>query len=208
MLTYDDLVTELEEGWLAAGLHEHAVIESVVPSSHDRSYKAELFPEHPEPLTEDTMPPWAELNFIWTAMHQLRAEGREIAAEPVDLSWTYTVNVRGMNERNDHELVRMFQKAVQSGFQRIYPLEADEMEPVAVEVRRIYQGDRQNLNQVYLQLVSINLTDLSDQWNDRDPRALRVVIRAEVQLAAAIIQALSETFTPTGRGSYRTVDAA
>lgn len=208
MLTYDDLVAELEEAWAAVGLHEHTLIESVTPATHDRSYKVDLFPEHPEPLTDENMPPWVEVNFVWSALHQLRSEGRDLGAEPFEMTWMYNVNVRGMNERSDVELVRMFQKAVQGAFKRYYPIEAEEIEPVPVEVRRTYQGDAAGLRMAYLQLVSPNITDLSDQWTERDPRALRTLIRNEVHLAAAIIQALANVFTPRGHGSYQTVEAA
>lgn len=208
MLTYDDLVASLEDSWPVVGLHEHALIESVLPTTHDRTYKVELFPEHPEPLTEENMPPWVEVNFTWSALHQLRSEGRELPPEPLDLTWTYTVSVQGMPERSDHELVRLFQRVVHAAFLRFYPVEAEEMEPVAVDVRRIYQGDGPRLRQAYVQLVSANITDLSDQWAERDPRGLRALIKTEVQLASAIIHGLAEVFAPNGRGSYRPVDAA
>ncbi len=208
MLTYDDLVAALEDAWEAAGLHEHTLTESVQPSSHDRSYKAELFPDHPDPLTEENMPPWVEVAFVWSALHQLRSEGRDIPPEPLDLAWTYTVNVQGMLERNDQELVRLFQRVVQTAFRRFYPAEAEEMEPVIVEVRRIYQGDGVRLRQAYLQLVSINITDLSDQWSEPDPRGLRTVMKTELQFVSAVLHGLTEVFAPNGRGGYRSVDAA
>lgn len=209
MPTYDELLSELESAWAAVDLHEHEYIESIIPASHDRTVKIELFPEHDEPLAYENTPPWAELNFTWSAIHQLRSEGRNIASEPLDLSWTYTVNVRGMQERSDIELVRMFQRAVQQAFERYYPAEAVEMDPVAVEVRRTYQSDGQRIRQEFLQLVSTNITDMSEQWADHEPRALRAILRTELQLVATIIANLNDTFfSPTGRGGYHTVDAA
>lgn len=209
MLTYDELLNEIETAWAGVGLHEHEYIESVIPSSHDRMVKAELFPEHDEPLSFENTPPWVELTFSWSAVHQLRSEGRNIASEPLDLGWMYMVYVRNMPERNDIELTRMFQRAVQSAFEQHYPLEATEMDPVAVEVRRVYQSDGQRIRQEYVQLVSSHVTDLSEQWNEREPRALRGLMRIELQLVATIIANLSDTFfSPTGRGGYHTVDAA
>jgi hypothetical protein len=208
MLTYDDLVTGLEDAWLAVGFHEHAFVESVIPATHDRSLKVELFPEHDEPLTSENSPPWLDLSFTWSAVHQLVAEGREIPAEPLDLSWTYTATAVGQADRSDAELVRMFQRAVHNAFQRYYPAEAAEMEPIAVEVRRIYMSSGQRLELDYIQLVSSTVSDLFEQWPDRDMPGLRSLLRVEMQLASAIIANLTESFTPRGRGGYRSVDAA
>jgi hypothetical protein len=208
MLTYDDLVSGLEDAWLAVGLHEHAFIESVIPTTHDRTCKVELFPEHEEPLTNENIPPWLEIGFTWSAVHQLISEGRELPSEPLDLTWAYTATLQGSQDRNDIELVRMFQRAVQSAFVRYYPNEAAEMEPVAVEVRKVYQSDGQKLQVEYTQLLSTTISDIFEQWSDRDLTGLRALLRVELQLAGAIIANLSDAFTPRGRGGYRTVDAA
>ncbi len=208
MLTYDDLVTGLEDAWLAVGLHEHVFVESVIPATHDRSCKVELFPEHDEPLSSDNMPPYLELSFTWSPVHQLISEGRDMPSEPLDLTWTYTATINGKAERSDVELVRMFQRAVQAAFQRYYPAEAAEMEPVSVEVRRVYQPGSQRLQLDYIQLVSSTISDLFEQWPDRDLGSLRSLLRTELQLASAIINNLADAFTPKGRGGYKTVDAA
>ena len=78
MLTYDDLVTGLEDAWLGVGLHEHSFVESVVPATTDRTLTVELFPEHEEPLTAESMPPWLDLSYTWSAVHQLLSEGRTL----------------------------------------------------------------------------------------------------------------------------------
>lgn len=208
MLNYDELVTGLEDAWLMVGLHEHAFVESVIPATHDRTCKIELFPEHDEPLTHDNMPPYLELNFTWSPVHQLLAEGRELPGESLDLTWTYTATVVNQQDRSDIELVRMFQRAVLNAFQRFYPAEAAEMDPVAVEVRRIYQSGGQRLQLDYTQLVSSTVSDLFDLWPDRDLQSLRTLLRLEMQLASAIIANLADSFSPRGRGGYRTVDAA
>lgn len=208
MLTYEDIVASLEDAWVAAGLHEHALVESVVPSAHDRSYRVELFPEHSEPLTAENIPPWVEVNFTWSALHQIRSEHHDISSEPLDLVWTYTVSAHGMQERTDQELVRLFHKAFHRAFQRFYPDEVTQVDAPAVEVRRIYQWDGQRSKPTYIQLVSTNITDLSEQWEEADPRVLANLIQIEVHFAGAFIRALSEAFNPGGRGGYRTVDAA
>lgn len=212
MLSYDELVDGLEDAWVAAGLHEHALVESVQPDTHDRSYRAELFPEHGEPLTEETMPPWVEVTFAWSAAHQLRAEGRDVETEALNLVWTYMLMVPGaLRDQADSALVRRFQKAVYSALRRFYPVEASEIGQVAVEVRRVYQSSSQQVHLAYLQLVSTNVTDMSDQWDDPDPLALRRMIRSETQLASAVLRALRDTFSTDrdgGNDGYRSVDTA
>lgn len=208
MLTYDDLVSSLEDAWLAVGFHEHAFIESVIPTTHDRTCKVDLFPDHEEPLTNDNIPPWLEIGFTWSAVNQLISEGREIPIEPLDVTWSYTATLMGNQERNDIELVRMFQRAVHNAFVRYYPAEAAEMEPIGVEVRRIYQSDGQKLFVESIQLVSTTVSDIFEQWENRDLAGLRILLRVEMQLASAIIANLSESFSPRGRGGYRSVDAA
>lgn len=208
MLSYDELVTSLEDAWLLAGFHEHAFIESVVPATHDRGFKLELFPDHDEPLSNENMPPFLELSFTWSPVHQLLAEGRDLPVEPLDLTWSYTATVSAQHERSDLELVRMFQRAVILAFQRYYPVEAADMEPIAVEVRRIYLPGAQPLQLDYIQLVSSTVADLFEQWSERDLAALRTLLRQEFLLASAIIDHLTDAFSPRGRGGYKTVDAA
>ena len=61
VITYDELAAGLEDAWIMAGLHEHALYENIHPETLDRSYRVELFPEHPEPLNENNSPPWVEM---------------------------------------------------------------------------------------------------------------------------------------------------
>jgi hypothetical protein len=76
-------------------------------------------------------------------------------------------------------------------------------------VRRVYHAsNNQRPRLAYIQLVSTNLTDLSEQWNTRDPLSLRQTLRSELQLVSAIVRALADGFYPDGNGSYRTVDTA
>jgi hypothetical protein len=209
MLTYDDLAGGLEDAWVAAQLHEHSLIEAVVPDIHDRTFRAELFPEHPEPLTDMSMPPWVELAFTWTAAHQLRSEGRTgIGNEPLELTWIYNVPVHGMTDRNDNEFVRMFQRAVQTAYARVVGESGLDMPEVAVEVRRMYLTADRHAIPAFIQLVSSNVTDLSELWQGVDAVALRETLGAEMQFAAAVINALAEVFAPGGRGGYRSVDTA
>jgi hypothetical protein len=212
MVSYDELVATLEDAWVAAGLHEHALAETYTPATHERGFRAELFPEHDELLDDSTMPPWVELTFVWNAAHQLRAEGREIEHEPLDLNWTYLVLVQmNLRDRTDSELVQMFQRAVQRAMQRVFPNELGEPLFVPVDVRRVYHNNAQHQPVLaQIQLVSTNLTDLLEQWNPHDMGALRRAVRREVQLASVILQSLSDTFggQSNGRGTYRPVETA
>jgi hypothetical protein len=209
MLAYDELIDGLESAWISAGLHEHALIETIQPDTLERSYRVELFPEHPEPLTEENIPPWVEVNFVWQTSHQLCAEGRSVEPDELDLMWSYMVFVRSaMRDYEDRELVRMFQRAMQAGLHRLYPNSSDSPEPIAVEIRRTYQHNGQRTRLAYVQVVGTRITDLSQQWNDPDPLALRRLLRAEINLASATIQALTDAFQPGGNGGYQSVDTA
>lgn len=206
--TFDELVTALEDAWLTAGLHEHLIIESVVPETLDRTYRAELFPEHDEPLTPGNSPPWVEVNLTWTAAHQLYSEGRDIAPGPLELAWTYTTDIRLQGTQSDNELTRAFNAAVRAALRRVAPDLSSPTDYVAVEVRRGYRfvGDRMAL--AYIQLVGTNVTDLSDLWHQRTPQAIQDALRDELLVVAALIRSLSETFAPGGLGGYRPVDTA
>lgn len=121
---------------------------------------------------------------------------------------TYTVTLTNHRDRSDIELVRMFQRAVHAAFERHFPAEIAEIEPVSVEVRRVYQPAGQRVELEAVQLVSSTMVDLFEQWEDRDVQSLRRLLRSELSLARTIIANLGDTFHPHGNGGYRSVDAA
>lgn len=217
MLSYDDLAEGLEEAWVAARLHDHELLESIHPESLDRSYKVVLLPNHPDPLNDDNMPPWLEVGFTWSAEHQTCSDGRSHQSTPsesLDITWVYNVMVRGaLRERRDQELVHMFQHAVQTALAQFYPAEISTMPPIPVEVRRIYQSDENHSVLVHVHLISSNITDLSEQWEEPDPMALGHLLRSEFAIASTVIHVLREIFhTPSGGNNnsptYRSVDTA
>lgn len=208
MITYDELAAGLEDAWLLAGLHDHLLIESVQPDALERTYRVELFPEHPEPLTEGSSPPWVELSYTWTAAHQLHSEGRETSPGLLELAWTYTVDVRTQAERSDIELTRAFNVAVRAALRRAAPDLPTPAEYVAVEVRRGYRSNGERPTPAYVQMVGTNVTDLGDLWTERSPDALREALRDELIIVASLLHSLGEAFTPGGLGGYRSVDTA
>jgi hypothetical protein len=208
VITYDELAAGLEDAWLMAGLHDHSIVESVAPEALDRTYRAELFPEHPEPINESASPPWVEVNFTWTPAHQLHSEGRDVSPGPLELAWTYTVDLRNAADRSDAELLRAFNGAVRAGLRRITPDAPSPGEYIAVEVRRGYRAVGDKMAQVYTQIVGTNMTDLADLWGARTPDMLRDALRDELLVVAALLHALGETFAPGGMGGYRAVDTA
>jgi hypothetical protein len=208
MITYDDLAAGLEDAWLMAGLHEHLLAESVQPDTLERAYQVELFPEHPEPISEAVSPPWVELKFTWTPAQQLFSEGREISPGVLELAWTYTVDVRDQIDRSDYDLTRGFNAAVRTALRRSAPDMPTPAEYIAVEVRRGYRSSGDKPVLAYVQLVGTNVTDLDDLWGDRNPDGLREALRDELIIVAALLHALGETFAPSGLGGYRPVDTA
>lgn len=208
VITYEELAAGLEDAWVLAGLHEHALYESIHPETLDRAYRVELFPEHPEPLTEGSSPPWVELSFSWTPAHQLHSEGRDISPGVLELAWTYTVDVHGAADRTDIELVRAFNGAVRAALRRVSPDMPGPAEYIAVETRRGYRSGGERPTLAYTQLVGTNVTDLSDLWGARSIDSLREALRDELLIVSALLHALGETFSPGGLGGYRSVDTA
>ena len=208
MITYDELAAGLEDAWVLAGLHDHLLAESVQPDTLERAYRVELFPEHPEPLTEGTSPPWVELSFSWTPAQQLYSEGREISPGPLELAWTYTVDVRDQSDRADTDLVRGFNAAVRAALRRAAPDMPTPNEYIAIEVRRGYRTNGEKPALAYVQLVGTNVTDLGDLWGERSPDGLREALRDELIIVSALLHALGDTFSPSGLGGYRAVDTA
>ncbi len=219
MINYNLLVAILESSWDEVGFHEHELIESVQPDSLDRVYKADLFPEHPEPMQEETIPPWVEVSFAWSAKHELISEGYSIDGKkdvPLGLTWMYNVLVRGsMTEYSNHELVRTFQRCVQKALSDFYMSDVIESVPMVVDLRHIYHCYEQEQNLAYVQIVSPNYTDLSEQWQETNPHNFRDFIVSEFELAYAVVQSLSELFIPepsaspvSSGGLYRSVDTA
>jgi hypothetical protein len=207
VITYDELADAIEHAWLLAGLHDHLVTENVAPEDLERSYKAELFPEHGDHAADAPSPPWVELAFNWTAAHQLVSDGRELTTGPLEIGWTYTVDVRGAGDRSDSDLVRAFNAAVRAALRRIAPEATTPAEYIAVEVRRGYRMSSEKPVLSYTQLVGTNVTDLSDLWGEKSPDALREALRDELLVVSALLHTLAESFTPGGAGGYRAVDA-
>jgi len=208
VITYDELAAGLEDAWILAGLHDHLLVESMQPDTLERIYRVELFPEHPEPLTEGTSPPWVELSFTWTPAQQLHSEGREISPGVLELAWTFTVDVRDQSDRTDADLTRAFTAAVRSALRRAAPDMPAPNEYIAIEVRRGYRTSGEKPTLAYIQMVGTNVTDLGDLWTDRSPDTLREALRDELIIVAALLHALGETFSPSGLGGYRSVDTA
>ena len=208
MITYEELAAGLEDAWVLVGLHDHAINETINPEALERTYRAELFPEHPEPLTDSTAVPWVEASFTWNPAQQLHAEGTQVSPGVTDLTWTYTIDVRQQTDRTDLELTRGFHAAVRSAIRRIAPEMATAAEYIAVEVRRGYRLSNERPVQAYVQMVGTNVTDLSDLWSNRQPEALREALRDELVIVAALLHALGESFAPTSIGGYRSVDSA
>ena len=207
MITYDELAAGLEDAWVMAGLHDHLLVENVQPDTLERVYRVELFPEHPEPLTEGISPPWVELSFSWTPAQQLHSEGREISPGLLELAWTYTVDVRGQSDRSDADLTRAFNVAVRSALRRAAPDMPAPSEYIAIEVRRGYRMSGEKPVLAYIQLVGTNVTDLADLWGER-AEGLREALHDELIIVAALLHSLGETFAPSGLGGYRSVDTA
>ena len=194
VMTYDELAAELEEAWNKAGLHEHLVAESIVPDVLERVYRAELFPDHPEAFPADRTPPWVEVSFQWTADHQVFVDDSEGSSISLELAWTYTADVRSELDRDNTELIRTFQAAVDTALEGRAETIPQGAEYIAVEVRRGYRSIHTHPTLAYVQMIGTNMTDLGHLWNEGATKELRSVLQSECMLVAAILQNLKKVF--------------
>lgn len=201
---YDDLANHLEEVWSTFGLHDHGIYEQVNPTALERSYKAELFPDHGEPLTEHNIPPWVELSFVWGGAHQSSIE--ESAVLPLELQWNYTITLARHDKRNDHELVQTFHQTLTNALRTIYPDE-NGTDVLAVEVRRAYRShvSREPLNVV---LYASGTSDIGDVLTQPSHDSLRTTLREEFMMVSTLLRAFAESFNPGTVGGYRSVESA
>lgn len=209
-MTYDELADALEDAWLAAGLHEHVIEEQTSSDRHERSFRAELFADHDEPLP-DPPPPWVDVAFRWGAAHFLRGEGNETVRAPLELAWTYHVELSNDQSRSDVELARAFHSAVRAAFRRVDPDEPPPTDYVDIEVRRAYTPQGDGLVASWVEIVGLGTSDLTDLWDDEDPNALPDTVNAECLLVAIVLHALHDVFGPVRGGTrtgYRTVETA
>jgi len=203
-ILYDDIANHLEEIWSSRGLHDHGIYELINPTTLERTYKAELFPEHGEPLTEQNMPPWVEVSFVWGPVHQ-QADQPSVPI-PLELTWNYTIPISRADKRSDLELVRDFYHAFGRSLATVYADVVGEDE-LAVEVRRIYLG-REGHEPQQLILYASGTSDIGDVLLNPSTETLRNTLRDEFIVATALIRHCAERFSPGTVGGYRSVESA
>jgi hypothetical protein len=208
-MTYDELASALEDAWMVVGLHEHVVDEQISAERYERSYRAELFTPHDEPLPQPA-PAWVEVSFRWGPTNYLRSNGHKDVVAPLELQWVYHVELNAAQARNDLELVRAFQGAVRAALRRVDPTEPPQNDYLDIEVRRAFAAQGDSLELESVEIIGSGVADLGDIVAASHPEALQDVVLEELTTAAAILHALQDVFSPVRRGpsGYRAVDTA
>lgn len=204
LLTYEELANTLEETWEHVGLHEHGVNESINPATLERTFRAEIFPEHGEPLTEHNVPPWVEVSFVWGPEQQRASENN--TPVPLELLWNYTITLATHDKRSDGELLKSFMTIVHQTIRKLFQQTLDH-DMLAVEIRRSYRSsDARELQQ--LVIFASGGSDIGDAFAATPPDMLRNILREELLVAANLLRAFADTFSPGSVGGYRSVDSA
>ena len=203
-LSYEELANALEEGWSVIGLHEHDVAEQVNPTTLERTFRAELFPEHGDPLTEHNTPPWVEVTMVWGPAHQVHTG--QMVSVPLELTWEYTITVPPADKRNDNELIRTLQSAIQTSLRKLFHEDVGH-DVLALEVRRAYKAPEARELRC-LEIHARGSSDISDVLTGLGHDHMLIVIQEEYAMVNTLLQTFADTFSPGSVGGYRSVESA
>lgn len=204
MLSYEELANTIEEAWEQVGLHEHGVNETINPATLERTFRAEIFPEHGEPLTEQNLPPWVEMSFIWGPEHQRASEGTTPA--PLELLWNYTITLAAHDKRSDSELLKSFMTVVNQTIRKLFQQTPDH-DMLAIEIRRGYRSAESRELQ-HMVIYASGGSDIGDAFAATTPDMIRSILQEEMLVVSSLLRAFAETFSPGSVGGYRSVDSA
>lgn len=204
MLSYEELANAIEDAWEQAGLHEHGVNETINPATLERTFRAEIFPDHSEPLTEQNLPPWAELTFVW-GPEQQRASDSSTPA-PLELLWNYTVTLAVHDKRSDSELLKAFTVVINQTIRKLFQQTPDH-DMLAIEVRRGYRSAESRELQ-HIVIYASGGSDIGEAFTATTPDMMRSILHEELLVVSSLLRALAEAFSPGSVGGYRSVESA
>ena len=202
-LSYEELVNAFEEMWAQVGLHEHEIVEYITPATLERTFRAHLFPDHGEPLTEANMPPWVEATLVWGPTHHLH-DGASIQI-PLEIQWNYTIPLPLGEKRTDQEIAKTAHTTIRHAVRRLFNEDVGH-EVLAIEMRRAFAPDSRTLSA--LQIYASGTSDNSEVLLTSNHETIHAVLREECGMAAALILAFAEAFNPGSVGGYRAVESA
>lgn len=202
-LSYEELVNAFEATWAQVGLHEHDIVEYVTPATLERTFRATLFPDHGEPLTDANMPPWVEATVVWGPAHHLH-EGATLAT-PLEIQWNYTIPLPLSDKRSDQEFAKTAQMTIRQVVRRVFNEDVAH-EVLAIEVRRAFSPDGRTVSALHI--YASGTSDISEVFLTPSSEMMHTVLREECSMAAALVLAFAETFNPGSVGGYRAVESA
>ena len=204
LLSYEELANTIEDAWEQVGLHDHGVNESINTGTLERTFRAEIFPEHGEPLTDQNMPPWAEVSFTWGPDQQRFSTG----GKPVlfELGWNYTITLPAHDKRSDVDLLRAFTTAIHQALRKVFQ-QTPEHDVLAVEIRRVYKSPESRELQ-HIQLFATGASDISDTLAATNIEHIQAIVQEELVVVASFLRTFAEIFSPGTVGGYRSVESA
>lgn len=202
-LSYEEIVNAFESTWSQVGLHEHEIVEYVTPATLERTFRAHLFPDHGEPLTQANMPPWVEATLVWGPTHHVH-DGAEVQI-PLEIQWNYTIPLPLGEKRSDQELAKTAQTTIRQVVRRLFNEDVGH-EVLAIEMRRAFAPDSRSVSAMHL--YASGTSDISEVLLAINHEAMHTVLREECSMAAALVLAFAETFNPGSVGGYRAVESA
>jgi hypothetical protein len=146
LLSYEELADTIEDAWEQVGLHDHGVNESINPSTLERTFRAEIFPEHGEPLTNQKHAHRPEVSFTCEQTSNDLAR----VVNQYYLSWAGITPspLPAHDKRNDVDLLRAFTTAIHQALRKVFQ-QTPEHDVLAVEIRRVYKSpDQRELQHV------------------------------------------------------------
>lgn len=204
LLSYEELANAIEDAWEEAGLHEHGVTESINPATLERTFRAEIFPDHGEPLTDHNVPPWVELSFVWGPEHQHASTNK--TSTPLELLWNYTVTIASHDKRSDTELLKTFTTVVNQTIRKLFQQMPDH-DMLAIEIRRSYRsGESRDVQHIVI--YASGGSDIGESFTSATPDMIQRIIQEEMLVVTSLLRALAESFSPGSVGGYRTVESA
>ncbi len=202
-LSYEDLINAFESTWSHVGLHEHDVVEYVTPATLERTFRATLFPDHGEPLTDANMPPWVEATVVWGPSHHIH-DGT-VMTTPLEIQWNYTIPLPLSDKRSDQEFAKTAQTTIRQVVRRLFDEDVGH-EVLAIEIRRAFGADGRSVSAMHI--YASGTSDISEVLLTPSTDAIHTVLREESSMAAALVFAFAETFNPGSVGGYRAVESA
>jgi hypothetical protein len=130
----------------------------------------------------------------------------QMVSVPLELIWEYTITVPPADKRNDSELIRTLQTAIQTSLRKLFHEDVGH-DMLALEVRRAYKAPEARELRC-LEIHARGNSDISDVLTGLGHDHMLRVIQEEYAMVNTLLQTFADTFSPGSVGGYRSVESA